>query len=65
MSRGFHSGPVFGIFGGAVAAAKIHGLSEEQINGAIAQCVNLAAGNLEGARAGGASLREGGAVRNA
>ncbi len=65
MSRGFHSGPVFGIFGGAVAAAKIHGLSEEQINGTIAQCVNLAAGNLEGARAGGASLREGGAVRNA
>ena len=65
MARGFHSGPVFGIFGGAVAAAKIHGLSEEQINGAIAQCVNLAAGNLEGARAGGASLREGGAVRNA
>ena len=65
MSRGFHSGPVFGIFGGAVAAAKIHGLTEEQINGVIAQCVNLAAGNLEGARAGGASLREGGAVRNA
>ena len=65
MSRGFHSGPVFGIFGDAVAAAKIHGLSEEQINGTIAQCVNLAAGNLEGARAGGASLREGGAVRNA
>ena len=65
MSRGFHAGPVFGIFGGAVAAAKIHGLSAEQINGAIAQCVNLASGNLEGARAGGASLREGGAVRNA
>lgn len=65
MSRGFHSGPVFGIFGGAVAAAKIHGLTAEQINGVIAQCVNLAAGNLEGARAGGASLREGGAVRNA
>ena len=65
MSRGFHAGPVFGIFGGAVAAAKIQGLSAEQINGAIAQCVNLASGNLEGARAGGASLREGGAVRNA
>jgi hypothetical protein len=29
------------------------------------QCVNLAAGNLEGARSGGRSLREGGAVRNA
>ena len=35
------------------------------MNGAIAQCVNLASGNLEGARSGGRSLREGGAVRNA
>jgi 2-methylcitrate dehydratase PrpD len=65
MSRGFHSGPVFGIFGAAVAAAKIQGLNTDQINSAIAQCVNLAAGNLEGARSGGRSLREGGAVRNA
>src|SRR5271168_1888313 len=65
MSRGFHAGPVFGIFGAAIAVAKIHGLDENQINGAIAQCVNLAAGNLEGARSGGRSLREGGAVRNA
>src|SRR5882672_2346387 len=65
MSRGFHSGPVFGIFGAAVAAAKIGGLDENQIHSAIAQCVNLAAGNLEGARSGGKSLREGGAVRNA
>lgn len=65
MARGFHAGPVFGIFGAAVAAAKIQGLNENQIHGAIAQCVNLAAGNLEGARSGGRSLREGGAVRNA
>jgi 2-methylcitrate dehydratase PrpD len=65
MSRGFHAGPVFGIFGAAVAAAKIQGLDANQINSAIAQCVNLAAGNLEGARSGGRSLREGGAVRNA
>jgi 2-methylcitrate dehydratase PrpD len=65
MSRGFHSGPVFGIFGAAIAAAKIQGLNADQINSAIAQCVNLAAGNLEGARSGGRSLREGGAVRNA
>jgi hypothetical protein len=65
MSRGFHSGPVFGIFGAAIAAAKIGGLNADQVNGAIAQCVNLAAGNLEGARSGGRSLREGGAVRNA
>jgi MmgE/PrpD N-terminal domain len=65
MSRGFHAGPVFGIFGAATAAAKLGGLDENQIDGAIAQCVNLAAGNLEGARSGGRSLREGGAVRNA
>jgi hypothetical protein len=65
MSRGFHAGPVFGIFGAAVAAAKLGGLDKGQIHDAIAQCVNLAAGNLEGARSGGRSLREGGAVRNA
>jgi hypothetical protein len=65
MARGFHSGPVFGIFGAAVAAAKISGLNADQIHGAIAQCVNLASGNLEGGRSGGRSLREGGAVRNA
>jgi 2-methylcitrate dehydratase PrpD len=65
MSRGFHAGPVFGIFGAAVAAAKIQGFNADQVNSAIAQCVNLAAGNLEGARSGGRSLREGGAVRNA
>jgi hypothetical protein len=65
MSRGFHAGPVFGIFGAAVAAAKLQQLDADQIHSAIAQCVNLAAGNLEGARSGGRSLREGGAVRNA
>jgi MmgE/PrpD N-terminal domain len=65
MSRGFHAGPVFGIFGAAVAAAKLQRLDAEQTHSAIAQCVNLAAGNLEGARSGGRSLREGGAVRNA
>ncbi len=65
MSRGFHAGPVFGIFGAAVAAAKLGGLDANQIHGAIAQCVNLASGNLEGIRSGGRSLREGGAVRNA
>jgi 2-methylcitrate dehydratase PrpD len=65
MARGFHAGPVFGIFGAAIAAAKLMRLTEGQIHGAIAQCVNLAAGNLEGARSGGRSLREGAAVRNA
>ena len=65
MARGFHAGPVFGIFGAAVAAAKLQRLEAAQIHSAMAQCVNLAAGNLEGARSGGRSLREGGAVRNA
>jgi 2-methylcitrate dehydratase PrpD len=65
MSRGFHSGPVFGIFGAAVAAAKIMGLDEEQMNSTIALCASLAGGNLEGARSGGKALREGAAVRNA
>jgi 2-methylcitrate dehydratase PrpD len=65
MARGFHAGPVFGIFGAAIAAAKLTRLSEDQIHGAIAQCVNLAAGNLEGPRSGGRSVREGAAVRNA
>ena len=65
MARGFHAGPVFGIFGPAVAAAKIMGLNEEQVNSAIALCASLAAGNLEGARSGGRALREGAAVRNA
>ncbi len=65
MARGFHAGPVFGIFGAAIAAAKLQLLDAEHIHATIAQCVNLAAGNLEGARSGGRSLREGGAVRNA
>lgn len=65
MSRGFHPGPVFGIFGPAVAAAKILALTEDEVHSAIAMCVNLASGNLEGARSGGTPLREGPAVRNA
>src|ERR1700750_1677841 len=44
MSRGFHAWPVFGIFGAAVASAKLGGLDAAQIHSAIAQCVNLASG---------------------
>ena len=36
MSRGFHAGPVFGIFGAAVAVAKLQRLDENQIHSAIA-----------------------------
>ena len=64
-ARGFHASPVFGIFGGAIAAAKIFKLDEDQINSTIALCASLASGNLEGARSGGRALREGAAVRNA
>ncbi len=65
MSRGFHAGPVFGIFGPAIAAAKMLNLTEDEVNSTIALCVHLAAGNLEGPRNGGRALREGAAVRNA
>src|SRR3954447_200372 len=34
MARGFHAGPVFGIFGAAVAAAKIHGLDAGKVHDA-------------------------------
>ena len=65
MSRGFHPGPVFGIFGAAAAAAKILRMTEEQVNSAIALCASLAGSNIEGIRSGGKALREGAAVRNA
>ena len=65
MARGFHAGPVFGIFGPAVAAAKMLRFTEDQVNSTVALCASLAAGNLEGARSGGRALREGAAVRNA
>jgi 2-methylcitrate dehydratase PrpD len=65
MAHGFHPGPVFGIFGAAVAAAKTLNYSEDQINSVIALCASLAGGNLEAARGGATPLREGAATRNA
>lgn len=65
LARGFHAGALFSIFGAATAIAKIMGLTENQVHGTLAQCVNLAAANLEGGRSGGRSVREGAAVRNA
>jgi hypothetical protein len=65
MARGFHASPVFGIFGAAIASAKVRNFTEDQVNSAIGLCVHLAAGNLEGPRSGGVALREGAAVRNA
>src|SRR4029450_4814354 len=60
MARGFHAGPVFSIFGGAVAAAKIMRFDENQVPAGISLCTNLAGSNLESR-----ALREGAAVRNA
>ena len=60
MARGFHAGPVFGIFGAAVAAAKIMRFTEDQLTNTVGLCVNLAGGNLESR-----GLRESAAVRNA
>ena len=65
MAHGFHPGPVFGIFGAAVAAAKTLNYTEDQLNSVIALCASLAAGGLEAARCGGSPLREGAATRNA
>jgi 2-methylcitrate dehydratase PrpD len=60
MARGFHAGPVFSIFGAAVAAAKIMRFDEDQVHAVISLCTNLAGSNLESR-----ALREGAAVRNA
>ena len=60
MARGFHAGPVFSIFGAAVAAAKIMRFTDDQVHAAISLCTNLAGSNLESR-----ALREGAAVRNA
>ncbi len=42
MARGFHPGIVFGIFGSAVAAAKILGFTEDQLQDTISLCFALA-----------------------
>src|SRR4029077_12751281 len=60
MARGFHASPVFSIFGAAIAAAKILHFTEDQVQGVISLCTNLAGSNLESR-----ALREGAAVRNA
>jgi 2-methylcitrate dehydratase PrpD len=60
MARGFHAGPVFSIFGSAIAAAKIMRFTEDQVHAVISLCTNLAGSNLESR-----ALREGAAVRSA
>lgn len=65
MSRGFHPGPVFGIFGAALAFAKMARLNEDEVNSVIALCASLASSNIEAPRHGGRALREGASARNA
>jgi 2-methylcitrate dehydratase PrpD len=67
QARGFRSSPLFGLFGGAVAAGRLLQLSAEEMTNAIALCVELASGNLEGARVGKRSfeIQEPAAARNA
>ena len=60
MARGFHAGPVFSLFGAAVAAAKIMRFTDDQVHAVISLCTNLAGSNLESR-----ALREGAAARNA
>ena len=62
MARGFHASPVFGIFGAAIAAAKIMRFTEDQMHGADL-AVHQPGGQQP--RAQPARLREGAAVRNA
>jgi 2-methylcitrate dehydratase PrpD len=67
QARGFRSSPIYGIFGAAVAAGKLMNLDEDQLVSTIATCVDLAAGNLEGARTGSdsVSIHEPSAARSA
>jgi 2-methylcitrate dehydratase PrpD len=65
MARGYHPGAVFGIFGAAVAAAKLARLDEDQINSVLGLCVTLASGNGEPTKSGGRVPREAASVRNA
>jgi 2-methylcitrate dehydratase PrpD len=60
MARGFHAGPVFSLFGAAIAAAKIMRFTEDQVQAVISLCTNMAGSNLESR-----ALREGAAARNA
>ena len=57
MARGFHPGVLFGIFGPAVAAAKIMGFTEDQVHNTISLCGALAIS--------GRGVRESGSARQA
>ncbi len=67
QARGFRSSPVFGIFGAVVAAGLLSHLDVSQINSALSLGVELASGNLEGARTASQSIsiHEPSASRNA
>jgi 2-methylcitrate dehydratase PrpD len=67
QARGFRSSPVFGTMGAVIASARLAGLGEAATTRAIALAVEMASGNLEGARAGSDSftIHEPTAARNA
>lgn len=52
QNRGFRSSALFGVFGPAVASARLRGLTAAQAAHAIALAVSYAFGNLETSRAG-------------
>ncbi len=52
QNHGFRSSALFGVFGPAVAASRLRGLTAEQTADAIALAVSYAFGNLETSRAG-------------
>ncbi|MFC1905164.1 MmgE/PrpD family protein, partial [Chloroflexota bacterium] len=53
QARGFRSASVYGIFGAAVATAKLLGFDEDKMACTIALAAAAASGNLESARTGG------------
>ncbi len=52
QNHGFRSSALFGVFGPAVAASRLRGLTPEQTQHALALAVSYAFGNLETSRAG-------------
>ncbi len=66
QARGFRSSPVYGIFGAAVATAKLLRMNEDQLVTTLALAATFAAGTTEGARGGGREMlfHEPNATRN-
>lgn len=59
MAHGFHASSVFGIFGAAIAAAKLMRFDEDGVSRTIGHAVNMAGGNLESLGREGLAARHG------